>query len=420
MALARHRATDPDHRLGVLVVNPGGPGESGVNFTFGARWVFSPGILARFDIVGFDPRGVGLSQPVRCSSDLLFGGPTSYPSSSAEFESLREHNRRLHEDCVQHSGPIVRHVSTDDVVRDVDALREALGEHKISFYGLSYGTVIGQRYAERHGGNVRAMLLDSLVDRALDAHAFVTASARAAADSFEQWKLWNTSTSESPLWGLDLDAFWDRLLERASRGELVTPGDQSSPITVHDLSSTLTAAAYGPDWAEFSSWVRDVDEGGVADAMESRRRVSDVSLSAAALTTVTCADRDFRARTFTEYKALTREAQRISPRTAGSVRGNEALTSCLGLPDADTPQHVSVMDTEVPTLLLNSKHDPATSYENAASVRRQQVLGTVLVTYEGAGHGVYDRTECTRQIGDAYLLSLTVPLDGSACPATKP
>ncbi|MGI5441780.1 alpha/beta fold hydrolase [Streptomyces shenzhenensis] len=264
MALARHRATDPGRRIGVLVVNPGGPGESGVNFTFGARWYFSPEVLARFDIVGFDPRGVGLSQPVRCSTELQFGGPTTHPTDQAGFERLREHNRRLHEDCARHSGPIVDHVSTDDVVRDVDALRQALGERKISYYGLSYGTVIGQRYAERHGDNVRAMLLDSVVDRGLNAREYVASSARAAADSFEQWNLWNSRTPSSPLHGLDIGDLWDDLMARAERGELVDPGDPANRITTYDLSATLTTSAYAPDWDDFSSWVLSLRDGGIA------------------------------------------------------------------------------------------------------------------------------------------------------------
>ncbi|MBT3154949.1 alpha/beta fold hydrolase [Streptomyces sp. CHD11] len=429
MALARHRATDPDRRIGVLVVNPGGPGMSGVDFTFGSRWNFSPEVLARFDIVGFDPRGVGLSQAVRCSADLYFGGPPARPTDQAGFDELSEHNRQLHADCARRSGPIADHVSTEDVVEDVDALRRALGEPEISFYGLSYGTVIGQRYAERHGDKVRAMLLDSVVDRGLDAGESAASAARAAADSYEEWKRWNARTPSSPLHGQDIDALWDGLMARADRGELVDLEGSGDPLTPYDLSAGLTITAYGPDWEDFSAWVLSLNgvgvgvtppasDGEVTPPSDEPEDGKDTSLYAGAMAHISCADQSFRVRTYAEYAELTRQAQRISPRTLGSDRGNTLLTSCVGLPEASTPQQPGAMRTKVPTLLINSRHDPSTSHENAASVHRRQRGATVLVTYEGAGHGVYDRNDCTRRVSDAYLVSLDVPRDGLSCPST--
>ncbi|MBQ0826485.1 alpha/beta fold hydrolase [Streptomyces tagetis] len=418
MALARHRATEPDRRIGVLVVNPGGPGESGVDFTFGAQFSFTPEVLARFDIVGFDPRGVGLSQPVRCSTELYFGGPTTHPADRAGFERLREHGRQVREDCARRSGPIVDHLSTDDVVRDIDALRQALGERKISYYGLSYGTVIGQRYAERYGDDLRATLLDSVVDRGLNAHDYVAVSARAAGDVFEEWVRWNARTHSSPLHGQDVEALWDGLMARAARGELADPDAPESLITPYDLGGTLTTAGYGPDWADLSSWVLSLHEGGATTRRSARADALDDTPSyATAFRAVSCADLGFRVRDFAEYDALTRVEKQISPRTVGSTRGNAALTNCLGSPEARNPQRPGTMRTRVPTLLLNSRHDPATPHENATAVQRQQGEAAVLATYEGAGHGAYDRSDCTRQVGDNYLLKLTVPRNGFSCPS---
>ncbi|SDG21492.1 alpha/beta hydrolase fold [Lentzea fradiae] len=418
MAVARHRATDPARRIGVLVVNPGGPGESGVSFTFGARWTFSPEVLARFDVVGFDPRGIGRSQPVRCSTGLVFGGPGSHPGDAAGFERLREHGERLHQDCARHTGPIIDHLSTDDVVADVDALRRALGESRISYYGLSYGTVIGQRLAELHGGTVRAMVLDSVVDRGVNAREYVASAARAAADSFEEWRRWNELTPSSPLHGQDVVALWDDLMAKAARGELATPDDPATLLTVHDLGNTLTTIAYLPDWAELSTWVLSLRET-VSSSAATKSADGPESLFPSPMRSITCADRDFRVRTYAEYDALTRLERRISPRTAGSARGNNAITGCLGSPEARTPQRPGVMRTSVPVLLLNNRYDPSTPHEWAVSVRRQQPHATVLVTYEGAGHGTYDRSDCTIEVSDAYLTSLALPRDGFSCPVTS-
>ncbi|WP_285637777.1 alpha/beta fold hydrolase [Lentzea sp. NBRC 102530] len=414
MALVRHRATDPSRRIGVLVVNPGGPGQSGVDFTFAVEQKFSPEVRARFDVVGFDPRGVGLSQPVRCSAEVLFGGPTTHPADKAGFDALVKHGKELREDCARRSGPIIDHVSTDEVVADVDALRRALKESRISYYGLSYGTVIGQRLAELHGAHVRAMVLDSVVNRGVNARAHVASVARAAADSFEQWRRWNERTASSPLHGKDVVALWDELMAKAARGELVAPDDPDRRLTVHDLSNTVTSLASVPDWAELSARVHAMHMGGVVPHATAG---DDTFLFPMAATAIRCADRGFRVRAFAEYRALTRLENRISPHTDGSLRGNLAMTECLGGPDARLPQRPGVMRTELPALLLNSRHDPATPHDEAMSVRRRQRDATVFVTYEGAGHGVYNRSECTRRVSDRYLVSLELPADGSSCPS---
>lgn len=451
MALARHRATDPDRRIGALVINPGGPGVSGVEHTYGSRYNFSPEILARFDIVGFDPRGVGLSQPVRCSTDLYFDGPSSHPTDAAGFDSLAKYNRKLHADCAKHSGPVVNHVSTEDVVGDIDALRKALGERQISFYGLSYGTAIGQRYAERHGDKVRAMVLDSVVDRGADARSLVESSARAAADVYEEWKRWNARNPSAPLHGRDIDALWDDLMAKAANGELVDHEGSGEQVTPDLLGSELANSAYAPDWEGLSWRVLSLNGEGTGEPGEDEGDSSssgepeadddtsspfepgpgnhdtppseesedpDTSLYAGPMAHITCADTGFRVRDFAEFAELERLGQQISPRTLGGHRANALITGCVGLPEARTPQRPATMRTKVPTLLLNARYDVATPLEDATSVHRQQKKSTVLVTYEGAGHGVYERSDCTKRVSDDYLVSLEVPRNGFSCPAT--
>jgi len=141
LSLARHRATDPARRIGSLVYNPGGPGGPGAEIV--ARFweqIFSPEVLARFDVVGFDPRGVGGSDPVLCDEDVLTTPFPRAPKNRAEFAQLREHNRALGDSCRAASGPVYEHVDTGAVVRDIDAIRAALGDRRLSFLGVSYGT----------------------------------------------------------------------------------------------------------------------------------------------------------------------------------------------------------------------------------------------------------------------------------------
>ncbi|MET0136685.1 MAG: alpha/beta fold hydrolase, partial [Kibdelosporangium sp.] len=172
LAVARRKATDPAKRTGILLINPGGPGGSGVNFALGAKGFFSPEIQARFDIIGFDPRGVARSAPVQCSLELLRNPVSTYPTSQAEFDALADYNRKLRDDCRKNTGPIYDHVDTLSVVQDMDAIRRSLGERKINYYGVSYGTLIGQQYAERYGDKIRAMIIDSNMDHSLGTKDF--------------------------------------------------------------------------------------------------------------------------------------------------------------------------------------------------------------------------------------------------------
>ena len=146
LAVARHRATDPARRLGVLVVDPGGPGGSAAQFALSG--LFSPEIRARFDIVGVDQRGTGGSLAIRCA-DLMPGGPSTRPQDEAAFDALLRHNQNVLTRCRERSGPIFDHADGATVARDLDAARRALGERRISYFGLSYGTVFGQAYAAR-------------------------------------------------------------------------------------------------------------------------------------------------------------------------------------------------------------------------------------------------------------------------------
>ena len=128
VAVARRPATDPARRIGTLVVNPGGPGGSGVDFAIGAAGFFSAELRSRFDIVGFDPRGVARSHPVRCTERWSTAQPSPLLTSPAQYDAAIAYNRGLAADCRKHTGPVFDHVDTLSVARDMEALRAALGE----------------------------------------------------------------------------------------------------------------------------------------------------------------------------------------------------------------------------------------------------------------------------------------------------
>ena len=164
--VARHRATDPAQRVGSLLVNPGGPGAPGSALAIQADEVYSKRLLARFDIVGWDPRGVGRSVPaVDCVDDLdpLFGLDIS-PDTPAEEQALTGRTKDFVAGCTQRSGDLLRYMSTEQSARDMESLRAAIGEDKISYFGFSYGSELGATWLTLFPATVRAAVLDGAAD----------------------------------------------------------------------------------------------------------------------------------------------------------------------------------------------------------------------------------------------------------------
>jgi pimeloyl-ACP methyl ester carboxylesterase len=169
LALAKLPAGDPAHRIGTLFVNPGGPGGSGVDLvkTF-ADQLFTPAVRARFDILGFDPRGVAASTPLQCFATtdqaLAALAPFAFPYTRAQERVWFAADRRLAQACAGRAGAILDHMSTADVVRDIDLLRRAVGERTTTFVGYSYGSYIGSTYASLFPNRVRAVVIDGVID----------------------------------------------------------------------------------------------------------------------------------------------------------------------------------------------------------------------------------------------------------------
>jgi pimeloyl-ACP methyl ester carboxylesterase len=417
LAVDRRRATDPAHRIGVLLVNPGGPGGSGVDFTItdAPTW-FSPEILARFDIIGFDPRGVARSQPVKCSLDLLERAPSLYPTSHAEFDTMARYARRLHDDCREQSGPIVDHADSVSVAHDMDALRQALGEQKISYYGVSYGTLLGQMYAEHHGDHLRAMTIDSNMDHSLSTIPFVTKSAAGVEDSFREFAKWCDRTTGCALHGRNVPKLWDGLLAKADRGELTDPDDPNTKVGSLDLIGGAGGTFYAPNWSVLATMISSLDTN-----KPTRQAFADDFAVEDPFRSVLCQDYSVPVPTYDDYKLTNTLENAVSPHMRGGILGHQAWAACVGWTDHVTnPPHRLDLRAAPKILMINARHDPATSHAWASDVHRQTGDRTVLVTYDGWGHAVYPHTDCTRGVVDKYLVEGTVPKDGTHCAAVEP
>jgi pimeloyl-ACP methyl ester carboxylesterase len=161
LAIARRPAKDTQHRVGTLFFNPGGPGDGAAKYIVMAETVFTPTLIERFDLVGMDPRGMENSSQVRCALPVITPETTLFPKTEQQFQQLVKHNREVGLDCLDKAGDLVRHMDTVSVARDHEALRLALGENKINWLGISYGTQLAANYAQMYPTRTRAMVLDA-------------------------------------------------------------------------------------------------------------------------------------------------------------------------------------------------------------------------------------------------------------------
>lgn len=418
LAVARRKAADPTKRLGILVINPGGPGGSGVDFAIGAKGYFSQALQQQFDIVGFDPRGVARSSPVKCSVDVLSRDVSPYPRNQNEFDALVKYNADVRDDCRKQTGPIYDHVDTGNVIKDIDSIRAALGEKKISYYGISYGTIIGQQYAERYGDKIRAMVIDSNMDHSLGTWGFAATEAQTAESSFNEWVKWCDRNTSCALHGKDLVKVWHGLLAKADRGEVHFPGMPDRKLTARDIIGSAFGAFYGPNWKGLTDRIVALNEQKpvVAQAFAAAETAENP------FPAVFCQDYYLPVRNFAEYRGVEALENAIAPNMRGGALGHSAIAGCIGTPKGiNNPQHRLDIDKKAPTILmLNALYDPATGYAWAVNAHRQSKDKTVLLTYEGWGHGVYTRSDCTLGAVDTYLTTLKAPKDGSRCAAVEP
>ncbi|NUT46120.1 MAG: alpha/beta fold hydrolase [Saccharothrix sp.] len=389
LAVSRVRATDPARRIGVVFVDAGGPGGSAAEF---ARAPYlSAEVRARFDVVGFDQLGTNNSSAIRCSPDLMAANPGDDPADEAAFAALARHNDAVREDCrARH--PVFDHVDTARSARDLDAVRKALGERRVSFYGISYGTLLGQQYAELFGSRVRSMVLDGVMDHSADLGRFVLDRARAAEEAFDVFVAWCAANTTCVLHGRDVRAAWEEALVAAD----------AIGLGRANLISWAFGEIRGGGWENLASLIAEV---GGARAASFEPNYESLRYA------VVCQDFALRFADFEQYRVLRQAELRAAPTTRGGYLGREEAAACIGTTGRPTnPPHRLDVDDAPPLLLLTSRYDVATPYRWARHVR-WQAENSALVTFDGPGHGVYHANECTRAAADAHLLGTATVRD---------
>ncbi|MFE7134948.1 alpha/beta hydrolase [Streptomyces sp. NPDC057638] len=396
--VAHHRAADPAQRIGVLMTNPGGPGNPGADSAMYADREFSPELLNRFDVVSFDPRGIGRSEGVRCDESIAAKIPYR-PDDAAEFERLRTLNGELAQSCLRRSGPLAAHMDTESVARDMDAIRSSLGERKVSFLGTSYGTSIGERYARLFPERLRALALDSAVaPGALSAERFLTDGGVAVDGIFERLVADCEKDTSCVLKGRKLVSVTRELFARADAGTLREPGPggpTQRTIDTDQLVGVLYFALrqYMPGSA--TEWLAALHSGTGEvpryDAGPER-----------AWQLVLCRDNDLRIRDFAEYRQIRERVAKAAPNVRYSSQALDMVLGCQGWPPPK-PRSEPARGALPPVLVVNATHDAATPLAGARRMAAAFPQAS-LFTVDMVGHGLYG-VESARRAIDRYLTS---------------
>ncbi|MEV5486246.1 MULTISPECIES: alpha/beta hydrolase [Streptomyces] len=414
IAVARQKATNPSNRIGVLLSNPGGPGNTGLDDAYYADSPidgYKKSIRERFDIIGFDPRGIGHSGQLRCDKQLAASIPTR-PKNAAEFQRMREMNKQLADSCRQHTGPLVDHMDAESVARDMDTIRAALGEQKISFLGHSYGTLIGQRYASLFPQRLRALALDSAMDPARpDAKRSLMDGTAAVEGVVQRLADWCTKDASCALKGKDVKAVIRQLFARADNGTLVEPGPQG-PTRKKITADQLAAFLYD----SLGSW----NPQGTAQSLAALRSGRGTSKGIVrdptpeiAWRPVLCRDFDFRLRDYAHYRALLQQAKSAHPQARYNAQALDMILGCQGWPTAPKPQPGQKKGPLPPVLVVNAKYDIATPLVGAHRMARSFPKGRLAVLDTG-GHWLYQNRQSSPALAiDTYLLTLKTPPRGT-------
>jgi pimeloyl-ACP methyl ester carboxylesterase len=438
IALLKRAARTPGHRIGSVFLNPGGPGGSGLTMPIGGQYYFQPPVLDRFDLIGFDPRGVGQSNPLRCfttqeDAEEVFGAQVAVPLSRAEISGTLASYRDYGRFCRNNAGSLLNHMSTKDVVRDLDTLRAAVGDRKLTFVGFSYGTLIGSTYAAMFPKQSRAIVIDGNVDPALRTSDGVQYD-RERAQGFE----------------ISLDGFlercdqvgakcafsdgnprakFDELREHLRKQPITIPG--AAAVDINSFTGGVSGALYSP--AAFPGLAEDLQalynalhpagvqaqtlqakplkaltpgKQGLADQNPDSPYTSDDSYFA-----VNCSDKPFKIKQ-EQVPDIAAKWERES-RTFGRYQAFADTAACPVWPakKPDAYRGPWRAKTDVPVVVVGNYYDPATQYRFAQRMAAE--LGnTRLLSVDAFGHCILGDSLGVDQAVADYLTDLKVPAGG--------
>ncbi|MEU9104691.1 alpha/beta hydrolase [Streptomyces xanthophaeus] len=428
IALIRAKARKKDERIGSLLFNFGGPGGSGISTLPGAAKEYEA-LRARYDLVSFDPRGVGRSAPVRCQDDKqldAYYAQDSSPETPQEEKAFVDNIRAYQKACEKNSAKILPHVGTENAARDMDRIRQALGDDKLHYFGISYGTELGGVYAHLFPKNVGRAVFDAVVDPTAtseegalgQAKGFQLALGNFAQDCVDRGDACRLQGSTAK----EIEANVMKLQKDLEAQPIAGIGDRQ--LTQSAATNGIAQALYSKElWPLLEQGLDEADGGqgqlllALSDALNGRDQQGHYSNIGAANTAINCADSKERY-TLEQTKAQLPEFRAASP-VFGDFLG-WAMMGCTNwpVPGAWTAPDVSAPGA-APIVVIGNTGDPATPYEGARKMVERLGPGVgVELTYEGEGHGAYNSGDpCVQKAVNSYLLDGKVPAANSVCTA---
>ncbi|MFF9047923.1 alpha/beta hydrolase [Streptomyces parvulus] len=414
-----------DQRIGSLIFNFGGPGGSGVTTlpAFGQDYAK---LNTRYDLVSFDPRGVGRSAPVECLDnkqlDAYFQQDAT-PDDAAERTELVDNTEKFNAACEKNSKKVLPHVPTTDAARDMDLMRQVLGDDKLYYFGISYGTELGGVYAHLFPKKVGRAVFDAVVDPTQTPEQGSLGQAKGfqlALDNFAEDCV--SKVEDCPIGNTadDVKSRIARLLKDLDRKPI--PGIFPRQLTETAATGGIAQSLYSKDfWEYLTEGLEQAYDGdgqvlmALSDSLNGRNENGTYSNITAANVAINCADDKPR------YDTAYVEGKLPQFRKASPLFGDFLAWSMLSCTDwavAGAADHPDVSAPGAPpVLVIGNTGDPATPYEGAG--RMAEALGKgvgVELTYKGQGHGAYDsKNKCVRDAVDGYLLDGKVPAAGTVC-----
>jgi pimeloyl-ACP methyl ester carboxylesterase len=419
IAVVRKPATGSAN--GSLIVNPGGPGASGIDFVEQDANAFAD-LTSHENLVSFDPRGVGQSHPVRCvtSAQLdTFINTNPDPTTSPQLAAVVATDKAFANACYAKNGSFLEHVGTIDQARDMDVLRAALGDSKLTYYGASYGTYLGAKYAQLFPTRIRAMVLDG----ALDPSQPATAENRVQADGFQtdldDFLTSCTSKPGCPL-GSSKAAALSKLhaLEARITQHPIAVGART--LGPGEFFEGLASGLYSPtDWTEFGQAIGQAMQGNgtymlaFADNLTERQPDGSYTNLVESNLAINCIDRPWP-RKVASYVQAARTFARAAPDFGAAIEYGSLPCAFWRVPPVEKTHQVTALGSP-PILVIGTTRDPATPYVWAQALARQLSKG-VLLTYQGDGHTAALRGDsCVDSVVRNYVLSLQTPAAGTRC-----
>lgn len=428
LALIRLPASNQQERIGSLVFNPGGPGVSGVATVRGAGAALDAYGGGRFDFVSWDPRGSTMScfADDRAADEFWVGA--RIPSTAGESEQFQQRTVALAQQCASQLGEYLASVSTTSTAHDLDAIRQFVGDEQLTFVGNSYGTFIGQVYANLYPERVRAMILDGVIDGETWAADAETRTLGAIASSDEVAAQFLALCDAA---GADRCALAGhpgqtaaqrvaQLLAQARSAPIPAPdANPAGELTYGELVFSGQLALTSPSsWAGYAQLLDSAADGNASALLDTVRGAESAAYFGAVTNAAAIACADGPAETSSmEWATVIPEFEAASA-WFGLGLGWTLWAPCAsGWPAPIGERYTGPWDasTEHPILVVGTRYDPATGYQNAVAVS-ERLGNAVLLTHEGYGHmSSADPSACVEQAQTAYLVELVVPADGTVC-----